>query len=98
MLRVKICGLKREEDAACAVGAGADALGFNFWKGTPRYIEPSDAARIIANMPANVLTVGVFVDEDLERVLEVANQTKLAALQLHGSESPEYLERLSEYL
>ena len=98
MVRVKICGLRRAEDAAAAVDAGADALGFNFWKRSPRYIEPGEAARIIANIPASVLTVGVFVDEAPERLLEIAAQTSIAAIQLHGSETPEYLARLGAYV
>jgi phosphoribosylanthranilate isomerase len=98
MIRVKICGLRRAEDAAEAVDAGADALGFNFWKGTPRYIAPSEAARIVANAPPGVLTVGVFVDETPKRVVEIADETGIMALQLHGSESPEYLDELGAFL
>ena len=98
MIHIKICGLKRAEDAAAAVAAGADALGFNFWKRSPRYVEPAEAARIVSNIPPRVLTVGVFVDEELERVLGIAEQTGIMALQLHGSESPEYLDRLGAYL
>lgn len=98
MIRVKICGLKRPEDAAAAVAAGADALGFNFWPGTARYIKPARAARIVANVPPSVLTVGVFVDEEPEQVLAIAEQTGIMALQLHGHESPEYLDRLGAYL
>ena len=98
MVRVKICGLRRAEDAATAVAAGADALGFNFWPGTPRCIAPADAARIVTNVPPDVLTVGVFVDEIPERVLEIAAQTGIRALQLHGQESPEYLDRLGAFV
>ena len=98
MIRVKICGLKWPEDAAAAVAAGADALGFNFWKGTERYIEPARAARIVANVPPSVLTVGVFVDEEPEQVLGIAEETGIMALQLHGNESPEYIDRLGAYL
>ena len=98
MIRIKICGLKRAEDAAAAVAAGADALGFNFWKRSPRYVEPAEAARIVLNIPPRVLTVAVFVDEELERVLGIAEETGIMALQLHGSESPEYLDRLGAYL
>ena len=98
MVRIKICGLTRAEDAAAAVAAGADALGFNFWSRTPRYIYPQEAARIVANAPPGVLTVGVFVDEEPERVIEVAEETGIMALQLHGSESPEYVDRLGAYL
>jgi len=98
MVRVKICGLRRAEDVAAAVAAGADALGFNFWNGTPRYIAPAEVVRILESVPPTVLTVGVFVDEALERVLDIAAETGLAALQLHGSEPPEYLERLGSYV
>ena len=98
MIRIKICGLKRADDAAAAVAAGADALGFNFWKRSPRYVEPAEAARIVLNIPPRVLTVAVFVDEELERVLGIAEETGIMALQLHGSESPEYLDRLGAYL
>jgi phosphoribosylanthranilate isomerase len=98
MIRVKICGLKRAEDAAAAVAAGADALGFNFWKGTPRYITPREAAQIVENAPPGVLTVGVFVNEAAERVIEIADETGIMALQLHGSESPEYLDELGAFL
>lgn len=98
MVRVKICGLRRAEDAAAAVTAGADALGFNFWPGSRRYIEPAGAARIVAEVPPQVLTVGVFVDEQPERVLAIAEQTGIMALQLHGNESPEYVDQLGDYL
>ncbi len=98
MVRVKICGLRRPEDVEAAVAAGADALGFNFWKSGPRYIEPQEAARIIAHVPPAILTVGVFVDETLETVQTIAEQTGIQALQLHGTESPEYLERLGPFL
>ena len=98
MIRVKICGLTRVEDAAAAVAAGADALGFNFWKRSPRFIDPARAARIVENIPSSVLTVGVFVDEEPERLLAIAEQTGVMALQLHGSETPEYVDRLGAYL
>jgi phosphoribosylanthranilate isomerase len=98
MVRVKICGLRRAEDVAAAVAAGADALGFNFWKGTARYVDPDATARMIRDVPGHVMTVGVFVDEEPERVLEIAGQAGLKALQLHGSEPPEYLNRLGAYV
>jgi phosphoribosylanthranilate isomerase len=98
MIRVKICGLKHAEDVAAAVAAGADSLGFNFWKGSPRYIDPARAQRLVENAPPSVLTVGVFVDEELEEVLAIADQTGIMALQLHGNETPDYVERLGAYL
>jgi phosphoribosylanthranilate isomerase len=94
MVHVKICGIRRAEDAQAAVEAGASALGFNFWTGTPRYIAPEQAARIIATVPRGIWTVGLFVDERPERVMEIASQAGVSMLQLHGSEGPEYLDQL----
>ena len=98
MVQVKICGIRRAEDAEAAIQAGANALGFNFWKGTPRYISPREAARILSAVSRGIWTVAVFVDETPERVLEIAVETGVSVLQFHGSESPEYLDRLESYL
>ena len=98
MVHVKICGIRRAEDAEVAIEAGASALGFNFWKGTPRYISPREAARILSAVPRDVWTVGVFVDEIPDRVREIAAETGVSMLQFHGSESPEYLDRLASFV
>jgi phosphoribosylanthranilate isomerase len=97
MTWIKICGLRRAEDVAVAVEAGADALGFNFWTGTRRYISPAEAAPIIRQLPEGVLPVGVFVDATVEHILQVATQTGIRAIQLHGDEPPAVLEALSGY-
>jgi phosphoribosylanthranilate isomerase len=93
---VKVCGITNLEDALAAVEAGADALGFNFYRRSSRYIAPEDARRIIAELPATLMTVGVFVNEsepqDVERI---ADAVSLTAVQLHGDESPEYCSALS---
>lgn len=90
MVRVKICGIKRLEDAMAAVEAGADAIGLNFWRPGRRYVPP-EVARVIARaLPPFVTRVGVFADEDAERIREIASLCGLDALQLHGSESPEF--------
>jgi phosphoribosylanthranilate isomerase len=88
-LFVKICGITSLADANCAIEAGADALGFIFFRRSPRYIEPKDAAKIASEILAPVLKIGVFVDENPETMQEIARQCGLDRLQLHGSESRE---------
>jgi phosphoribosylanthranilate isomerase len=94
MVLVKICGITNLDDALAAVDAGADALGFNFYPRSPRYITPETARAIIERLPAAVLTVGVFVNEELDAVEKTASLAGVSALQLHGTESPEYCRAL----
>jgi phosphoribosylanthranilate isomerase len=94
-VNVKICGIRTLEEANAAVAAGADALGFNFWPRSARYIEPSAAQEIINNVSPVVSRVGVFVNEDANRVMDLALQLGLHAVQLHGDESPEFCESLN---
>jgi len=94
MALVKICGITNLDDALAAVDAGADALGFNFYPRSPRYLTPETAAEIIDRLPPAVLTVGVFVNEELDAVEETASVAGISALQLHGTESPEYCKAL----
>ncbi|HEV7474517.1 MAG TPA: phosphoribosylanthranilate isomerase [Pyrinomonadaceae bacterium] len=97
MVLVKICGITNLDDALAAVDAGADALGFNFCARSPRYVSAETAQSIINRLPAELLTVGVFVNEDLEAVRRIATTAGIKALQLHGDESPEYCEKLNGY-
>jgi phosphoribosylanthranilate isomerase len=83
---IKICGLRRWEDAECAVQAGATAVGFIFWPRSPRYVSPDEAAAIVKVLPPEIMTVGVFVDEAPSVMQGIAEATGLRALQLHGSE------------
>jgi len=92
--RVKICGITTAEDAQGAVEAGADALGFVFVPGTPRYIRPDRAAAIITALPPLVVAVGVFVDQPLEEVLAIVSTCRLGAVQLHGEEPAAYSRHL----
>lgn len=94
MLRVKICGITNLEDALLSVELGADALGFVFAP-SPRRIEPKKAREIIRMLPPFLTTVGVFVNEDVSKVEEIAKLCALDALQFHGEESPEYCENFS---
>jgi phosphoribosylanthranilate isomerase len=91
---VKVCGITRPEDAAAAVGLGARALGFLFWPGSPRFIEPSSARAIVRTLPPFVTPVGLFVNQPIDEVHRVAAEVGLGAVQLHGDESVEYVERV----
>ena len=98
MTFIKICGITNVEDAAAAVAAGVDALGFNFYKPSPRYITPQRARQIIEQLPGSVLTVGVFVNESPELIRSIAAETGIKAVQLHGDESPTYCADLATNL
>jgi phosphoribosylanthranilate isomerase len=92
--KVKVCGITNVEDAAAAVEAGADALGFVFYRKSPRYIEPTLARQIIMSLPPLVTPVGVFVDEDQQVVRNLMDNCGLAFAQLHGNESATYCQEL----
>jgi phosphoribosylanthranilate isomerase len=89
MTRVKICGIRRVEDALLAAELGAAALGFVFWPSSPRFLDPYRARPIVASLPPFVTTVGVFVDEPEAYVMGVARLLNLGAIQLHGQERVE---------
>lgn len=89
MVKVKICGITNPEDAYAAVAAGADALGFVFYEKSPRFINPVRAAEIILRLPPFIQTVGLFVNEDTEKINWTADYCGLDVVQLHGNETPE---------
>src|SRR4051794_25568546 len=98
MTLVKICGITNIEDALAAVDAGADFLGFNFFRNSRRYISPEIAGTIIEQLPAKIATVGVFVnDESREVVADTAQRAGVKTLQLHGDETPEFCRSLTEW-
>jgi phosphoribosylanthranilate isomerase len=85
---VKICGITSEEDALLAVAMGADAVGFVFAP-SPRQMTPNAVQAITRRLPPEIVTVGVFRDEEPRRVVEIVNKAGLKAAQLHGHESRE---------
>ena len=97
-LFVKICGMTRTQDAELAASLGASALGFIFWPGSPRSVSAAAAKAIAASVPANVLKVGVFVDQPATDVAEIMDEAALDVAQLHGHESPEYCRQLMSHL
>ncbi|MDQ7051854.1 MAG: phosphoribosylanthranilate isomerase [candidate division KSB1 bacterium] len=97
MVRVKICGITRLEDARRAVDLGADAVGFIFYRKSPRFVEPGHAAEISAQLPPGVCRVGVFVDTPPEAIRRIAREVPLHAIQFHGPYLPEAAGALSDF-
>nr|MBA2487147.1 phosphoribosylanthranilate isomerase [Nitrospira sp.] len=93
-VKVKICGITNAEDAAVAVEAGADAVGFVFYKKSPRGAEASVVRAIVKTLPPFVLPIGVFVNEETAVVRDLMDRCGLALAQLHGDETAAYCEAL----
>jgi phosphoribosylanthranilate isomerase len=90
-LKVKVCGITSYRDASMALSLGADALGFNFYPRSPRYIAPAAARRIVDRLPPFVTKVAVYVNaDDLYELVKGALSAGVDVLQLHGDETPEY--------
>jgi phosphoribosylanthranilate isomerase len=94
MVKVKICGITNWSDARRAVEAGADFLGFNFYRQSSRYIAPAAARRIVQRLPDAVASVGVFVNEPEHEMLAIARRVGLDYVQLHGDETAEVVSRM----
>ena len=97
-MKVKICGITNKDDAIWALNYGADYIGVNFWKGSKRHVSASNAAGWVPTLPAFAFVVGVFVDADPGDVAELAAKLNLKGVQLHGSETPEYVRLLKKAL
>jgi len=93
---VKICGITNPADAEAVIATRADALGFNFWPGSERYLEPADAADWIRELPGSVIRVAVLVNPSPAYAKEIAAIDGIDCLQLHGAESPEFCLSLIE--
>ena len=96
MLRVKICGLTTPRDAAAAIEFGADALGFNFFPGSKRYVRMEIASEWIGALPGNIKKVAILVNPSWDEAKAAAATPGITALQLHGAETPDFCRRLME--
>jgi phosphoribosylanthranilate isomerase len=97
MTRVKICGVTLPDDAARIAASGADFIGFNFWPKSKRYVTPERAPMLsgVARSAGTTKLVGVFVDPEVDEVLEITSAVDLDVIQLHGDETPELVKRIS---
>lgn len=94
MFRVKVCGITRLEDALLAQDLGAWALGFIFYKNSPRHVDEKKVKSIVSKLGKNILKIGVFVNDDMATVEQTVNTLGLTHAQLHGQESLEECGRL----
>ena len=98
MVKVKICGVTCAQDATWAVNLGADFIGLNFYKDSPRKVSPQNALEIAKEIPPFVATVGVFVNEELKSLVKIAGKLNCQFVQLHGDETVEYCRELKAAL
>ncbi|MDD5173913.1 MAG: phosphoribosylanthranilate isomerase [Candidatus Omnitrophica bacterium] len=90
MTKIKICGITNKRDAIAAARLDIDMMGFVFYSGSKRYVEPKIVRDIANELPPFIAKVGVFVDMNKDKVLEIAGECALDILQLHGDEPPDY--------
>ena len=93
-VKVKVCGMTSLKDALVAVEEGADAVGFIFYKKSPRSVTMKTVREIVLELPPFVDTVGVFVDETAEQINKIADYCNLDIIQLHGDESPTFCKKI----
>lgn len=96
-MRVKICGITNSEDALVSIKNGADALGFVFYRKSPRYISPKKAREIVRLLPKPIIKIGVFVDSRQKTIKQIAKFCSLNMLQFHGAQTPEFCSRFTGY-
>ncbi len=96
MVRLKICGITNWRDAEICVDVGADLLGFNFYRPSPRYIAAEKARSIIRRLPRRVEAVGLFVNASPAEIFRHARTADLSMIQLHGDENPGVVTKIAE--
>ena len=96
IVKVKICGITSLEDAQAAVDMGAEMLGFNFYRKSPRYIEPDKAKEIINKLAGFIDIVGVFVNSSFDEIHDITEKCGLNWVQMHGDETSEFCNRVGQ--
>ena len=95
MLKVKICGITNYDDALNATNLGADYLGFQLIKDSPKKVSDKMLKEVNEKLPPFVLAVGIFVDQDSKAITKVVKKTGIKVVQLNGNETPEFCKALS---
>ncbi len=95
-MKVKVCGITNKDDALKVAYYGASAVGFIFHKKSPRYVSPSRAKKIIAELPPFIIPVGVFVNLSEKAINDICRFTKINTIQLHGDESAAFCKRMKK--
>jgi phosphoribosylanthranilate isomerase len=94
-VQIKICGVTTLEDANLCADLGVDMIGLNFYRQSPRYLEPDQARKIIEALPRRICRVGVFVDATAEQIRTAAKKAGIETVQLHGNAPPEMCRELA---
>ena len=92
--KIKVCGMTSLEDTLVAVEAGADAVGFIFYKKSPRSVTIKTVCEIVDELPPFVDAIGIFVNESAEQINKIADRCKLDRVQLHGDETPAFCKKI----
>jgi phosphoribosylanthranilate isomerase len=95
-VQIKICGVTNANDADACVELGADMIGFNLYRASPRYVEPMVVRRIVDGLPAGTRAVGIFVDADPAEIRKLAKIAGVRCVQLHGHATPESCGELAQ--
>jgi len=95
MLKVKICGITNYDDALNATNLGADYLGFQIIKDSPKKVSDKMLKEVNEKLPPFVLAVGIFADQDSKAITKVVKKTGIKVVQLNGSETPEFCKALA---
>lgn len=96
-MKVKVCGMTQLEQIYGVEKAGADYVGFIFYRASPRYVLNHLSTFDIRDLNVDIQRIGVFVNEDENEVLRIADECDLDMVQLHGDETPSYCANISNH-